>query len=1047
MLLSAVFLGVASSSKPKGWFEVPQRQCAVPADQARRDEFVASLVGNMTVEEKAAQLYMLFARHSILHDSHVNRSGLARFFHGDVGVGVIHDMYAPGQHNITETIQRYAMESTRMGIPVLFVEEGLHGVAEPGKTVFPQPLALASTFDKDLAHRVARVVGREARAYGIVELFAPVLGLAWEPRWGRSGETLGEDRHLTSRLAVEVVLGLQGGADGSRLSDNDTVVSEPKHFQSHSVPEAGHNAGPVHMGRRERLTQFLAPFEAAVVEGGARGIMAAYSETDSIPNCADEWSLTQVLRDAFGFRGWVLSDDGAVSELFNRHAVAATPADSVVTFMEAGGAVSYYDYPQNETLEIIANCSRNGSLPLDVLDARVSELLSLKHELGLFETPFRDVNALVDARVDTPEARALAEEAATRAVVLLKNDAPTTLRAVAPDGTAVAGAAAPVLPLPPGSRLLVTGPSADVVRTGDYSGAGLQSNFVTVLDALRNATAARGGSVTFRPGCHVQSPAPSPVLVPVRPAYWSVVATGGAPGPPGVNGSYFQPGTSPASPGAAPAFTRTDAAVDFDWFVYGPDAYTRTRDPTSGSPGSIAGARFAARWEGFVTPPATADGVLGVDAMGDPVRVLVDGKTVIDTFPADGAARGRPRCERDAAAVPAMEPGVSCAEACACAVARVRGAAEASRLFPGVIPARRCKGPTRVSAERLVAAAGGAALSAHHGPCAAIGGAAPVTAVPFSFAEGKPLRVTVEYDRRQTTRAGVQLQWTLVPGAGLDEDAGIAAAAAAARGADAAVVVLGEDDATVGEGIDSDSLLLPGRQADLIAAIAATGTPVVAVVMAGRPVAIPAVAGASSAVLFSLFNGQAAGTGFARVMFNEASPSGRLPVSLPVDVGQVPVHYTQKPSGGQVYQNGPSKPLFPFGWGLGYSSFEASIVGTAPAAPTAATEQINVTVRLTNNGSTTASHVLQLYARDVVASVTTPVQQLVAFERVADLRPGATAEVVLGIDVRRELSVIDRQFRRVVEPGMFRLWLAECGDISLCQASAVVEVELGPADA
>ena len=280
------------------------------------------------------------------------------------------------------------------------------------------------------------------------------------------------------------------------------------------------------------------------------------------------------------------------------------------------------------------------------------------------------------------------------------------------------------------------------------------------------------------------------------------------------------------------------------------------------------------------------------------------------------------------------------------------------------------------------------------------------------------------------------LQWSL---AGADEDLGIARAAAAAARADVVVLLVGESDSTVGEGLDSADMRLPGRQNDLVSAVAATGTPLVSVLVHGRPLAVPELKAASAAVVSHQFAGQAQGEALARVLVGEASPAGRVAISWPASVGSLPVFYNFKPSTriGCYFQSprsehcGAQAPLWRFGEGLSYTSFAYSDVSLS--APTVgATDVLQINATVTNVGAVASDEVAQLYVRDVLASVTQPLLQLKGFERLHAIAPGASRIVSFELLPERDLYIIARNYSRIVEPGAFTFFV---GGASTAQAA------------
>ena len=224
---------------------------------------------------------------------------------GNLGAGRIHDLYPSPQ--LANAIQQWVIQHSRLGIPALFIEEGLHGYSDG--TVFPAPINLAATWNPDLARRTASAIASEARAAGVDMILAPVLDLAREPRWGRIEEDFGEDPWLTGQFGLAYVQGAQGDS----LASDHSVVAEPKHFAGHGSPESGLNTSPVHMGERELRTIMLKSFEPAFREGHAMSTMAAYHEIDGVPVSRRSDLFEGILRGEWGFRGFVLSDLGAIA--------------------------------------------------------------------------------------------------------------------------------------------------------------------------------------------------------------------------------------------------------------------------------------------------------------------------------------------------------------------------------------------------------------------------------------------------------------------------------------------------------------------------------------------------------------------------------------------------------------------------------------------------------------------------------------------------------------------------------------------------------------
>jgi len=449
----------------------PYKDPHLSADQRVRD-----LLSRMTVDEKVRQLDMYWGKEVAEMNGHEasdwSEQKTAASL-GKEGAGSVHDLY-PLTAAVCNRIQRYAMEKTRLGIPVLFIEEGLHGYSGLGSTSFPIPLELSGAWDTGMVYEVGRVIATETRAHGTDMLLAPVLCLPRDPRWGRTEETYGEDTYLDARTAVAMVRGMQGKG----VDQPDAVIAEPKHFAVHGVPEAGSNAAPVNMGEREVRSAFLPVFEAAVREGGALGIMAAYSELDGIPCVDNKWLLTEVLRKEWGFRGFVLSDLGAIRMSMETHDVAANVPDALAQTLKAGLDMQFYDWPHTEFREAMKSALRQGLLSMGELDRAVGDVLRVKFMLGLFDHPYTDTTLRAKV-LHSAAHEQLALKAAQEGICLLKNDGG-------------------VLPLHADvHRLAVVGPLAASTYPGGYSNP--EAISVSILEGLRR----RAGSsleISFAPG-------------------------------------------------------------------------------------------------------------------------------------------------------------------------------------------------------------------------------------------------------------------------------------------------------------------------------------------------------------------------------------------------------------------------------------------------------------------------------------------------------------------------------------------------------------------
>ncbi|HVC90743.1 MAG TPA: glycoside hydrolase family 3 N-terminal domain-containing protein [Acidobacteriaceae bacterium] len=421
------------------------KQAGAPVEKRMDD-----LMRRMTIQEKVRQLDMysgateLMSKHS--DPTHAAPDAVflpekAQQLWGDLGVGAIHDLNpTPEQSN---AIQEWVMSHNRLGIPALFIEEGLHGF-DTG-TVFPAPIGLAATWNPEIARETGSVIASEARATGVDMILAPVLDLARDPRWGRVEEDFGEDPYLTGQLGLAWVL----GAQGTSLNSDDTVIAEPKHFVGHGSPAGGTNTSPVHIGERELRTIMLKSFEPAIRQGHAMGVMAAYHEIDGIPMTDDPYIFKEILRREWGFQGFVLSDLGAIGRLYTVHHVAATPEDAACMAIRSGVDMQFYDFPHEVFQKALIDCVHKGTLPEADLDQAVRSVLRVKFMLGLFDHPLVDPS--LNSRVHrSPQHLAVSLDSALESMTLLKNDNH-------------------LLPLSKSlQRIAVIGPNGDVARYGDY---------------------------------------------------------------------------------------------------------------------------------------------------------------------------------------------------------------------------------------------------------------------------------------------------------------------------------------------------------------------------------------------------------------------------------------------------------------------------------------------------------------------------------------------------------------------------------------------------
>jgi len=435
--LAAILCAVLLSASPSA-AQAPSTLAAVYKDPSQPvDRRVEDLLARMTLDEKVAQLETVWESKAKLQTptgdfspalaSQNFPNGIGGFARPSDYRGVTQSNGAAGASGeavnrdarqtaeFVNAAQHWAVEHTRLGIPILMHEESLHGYVARGATSFPQAIALASTWDPGLVTQVFSVAAREARARGATLVLAPVVDVARDPRWGRIEETYGEDPYLVTQMGLAAIRGFQGP---TLPLPADKVFVTLKHFTGHGWPENGTNVGPAHLGERELREVFFPPFEAAVKTFPIQSLMASYNEIDGIPSHANSWLLNDVLRREWGYKGAVVSDYYGIRELVTRHHLYSDVKDAADRTIHSGVDV---ETPDPEGYAKLPELVREGRVPMALIDQAVRRVLKLKFEAGLFEHPYPDV-ATAQAKTATPDAVALARIAADRAIVLLKND-------------------------------------------------------------------------------------------------------------------------------------------------------------------------------------------------------------------------------------------------------------------------------------------------------------------------------------------------------------------------------------------------------------------------------------------------------------------------------------------------------------------------------------------------------------------------------------------------------------------------------------------------
>ncbi len=456
------------------------------------EQRVADLLSRMTLEEKVAQLESVWENRQFFPEERaffVDEKGAflpavaAVQFKNGMG-----EMANPSQHRgpretaeFTNTLQKLVKENTRLGIPILFHEECLHGLVAPGSTSYPAAIALASTWDPGLVHEVFTATAAEARSRGAQQCLSPVLDLARDPRWGRTEETYGEDPYLVSHIGLAAVQGLQGVGPGV---DNSHVMSTAKHFAVHGQPEGGTNIAPGNYSERVIREYFLKPFETVVKYGPVQSVMASFNEIDGIPSHSNKHLLDDILRQEWGFQGVVVSDYFGITDLNTIHHVVANNQDAAKLALESGVDI---ELPFARAFPSLIDQVKSGNVSEFYVDRAVTRLLREKFLLGLFENPYVDPDNAVKI-ANSPEHQQLALKAAHEAIILLKNQGN-------------------FLPLDRKKykRIAVIGPNAADAHLGGYSGEPVHT--VSVLQGIKDKVGSTA-EVLYSEGCKITETPP-----------------------------------------------------------------------------------------------------------------------------------------------------------------------------------------------------------------------------------------------------------------------------------------------------------------------------------------------------------------------------------------------------------------------------------------------------------------------------------------------------------------------------------------------------------
>ncbi len=477
-LVAVVALGIASFAQTGQNQSTPSQPSSPPLyknPNAPIPDRVADLMNRMTLQEKVAQLFP--NRNGGLLDttgtfSNMSPMQIFRQFND------MRNPLSPRKGAILRNAERrYQIEKTRLGIPNFAFGEALHGSMQYGATMFPMPIGLASTWDPKLMVQVYTVAGNEAAATGINQVFAPDLDLGRDPRWGRTEETFGEDPYLVRAMGLAEIRGLQGPS--YRIDPRYHVLATAKHFVAHGAPQGGTNTAPVNVAERSLRENFMVPFQAAIEQGHAGSVMASYNEINGVPDHINYWLLTKVLRQEWGFDGYITSDGDGLQMLVERHHSAANYADAARLALHAGVE---YDLSNGDVYRTLLQQVQNGRIPEQEIDQAVKHVLTEKFRIGLFDHPYVDVNAAAHA-LNTPAHRQVALQAARESMILLKNQNN-------------------LLPLDPArfKHIAVIGPDAEFAHLGGYSRQPFHE--VSVLQGIKTLIGAQA-QVTFSQGCQI----------------------------------------------------------------------------------------------------------------------------------------------------------------------------------------------------------------------------------------------------------------------------------------------------------------------------------------------------------------------------------------------------------------------------------------------------------------------------------------------------------------------------------------------------------------
>jgi beta-glucosidase len=825
------------------------------------------------------------------------------------------DTSLPPETRAADLVQRMTLEEKgtqllnqaraipRLNVPAYdWWSEALHGVAVNGTTEFPEPIGLAATFDPAAIHEMAIAISTEGRIKHVqdvraghsnifegLDFWAPNINIFRDPRWGRGQETYGEDPFLTARMGVAFVTGMQG--DDSHYY---RVISTPKHFAVHSGPEPTRHNADVTVSKHDELDTYLPAFRATVTEGKAGSVMCAYNSINGQPACANEFLLQDQLRGKWGFKGYVVSDCGAVTDIFNGHKFTKSQPEASAISLKRGMDNECGDFfakvKDDHDYRPYLDAVKQGFLKESDIDVALTRLFTARMKLGMFDPPEMVPFSKIDEKeLDSAEHRALARKIANESMVLLKNDGALPLKNA-------------------GIKIAVVGPLADQTKVllGNYNG--VPSHTVSILEGIRAEF--RQATISYVPGTmflgHEAAPVPAGFLT--------------TDGKPGVKASYAKLDMAammnPSAPRPTPVVTRVEPGIDI------------AASPLPSEAASIK--PLVVSWEATLTAKDTGDYNLGLAANGS-FRMRVDGKDLTSAY---NATSKEPRLGR------------------------------------------------------------------------------------VHLEGGKPVKIEVNYVPGESTSLAAQLVWSkidLTPNP---------AAVAAAKNADVVVAVVGITSELEGEemqvneegfkGGDRTSIDLPKPEQALLEALATAGKPLVVVLTNGSALGVNWAQAHANAILDAFYPGEEGGAAVAETLSGKNNPAGRLPVTFYKDVSQLPPFedYSMK---GRTYRYFEGTPLYPFGYGLSYTTFAYSAL-TGPPDAIQAGNPVPIDVVVTNTGSKAGDEVAELYLK--FPSVPgAPLRAMRAFQRV-HLEAGAAQKLHFDLQPR-DLSMVTEAGDPIVAEGQY----------------------------